>query len=60
MAGKPKDPKRVKTYTLRVRMTDAERLLLEQAARLRSLETSTFARSELVALSRALLGKKTK
>jgi uncharacterized protein (DUF1778 family) len=55
MAGKPKDPDRVKTYTLRIRMTDEERSLIEAAAAFRSLETSTWARSELVALARKLL-----
>ena len=57
MAGKPKKPEQVKTYMLRVRMTEAERALLEEAARTKSLETSTWARSELVALARKLLGK---
>ena len=32
MAGKPKDPARRKTNTLRIRMTDAERELVEAAA----------------------------
>jgi hypothetical protein len=43
---------------LRIRMTEAERKLLEEAAKSRSLETSTWARSELVALAKKLLGKK--
>jgi hypothetical protein len=58
MAGKPKDPDQVKGYTLRIRMTEAERDLLEEAAKAKSLETSTWARSELVALARRLLAKK--
>jgi uncharacterized protein (DUF1778 family) len=58
MAGKPKKPGSVKSYMLRVRMTEDERALIEQAARLKSLETSTWARSELVALARKLLSKK--
>jgi hypothetical protein len=58
MAGKPKEPDRVKTYTLRIRMTDAERVLLEAAAKSKSLETSTWARSELVALAREALAVK--
>lgn len=41
-----------KTYTLRIRMTEAERALLEEAARAKSLDTSTWARSELLALAR--------
>jgi uncharacterized protein (DUF1778 family) len=55
MAGKPKKLDQVKTYMLRVRMTEAERALLEEAARTKSLETSTWARSELVALARKIL-----
>jgi uncharacterized protein (DUF1778 family) len=58
MAGKPKKPEQVKTYMLRVRMTEAERDLIEEAARVRSLETSTWARSELVALARKMLAKR--
>jgi uncharacterized protein (DUF1778 family) len=57
MAGKPKNPEQVKTYTLRVRMTETERALLEEAAKAKSLETSTWARSELVALARKLLAR---
>ena len=57
MAGKPKRPDQVKSYMLRVRMTEAERALVEEAARARSLETSTWARSELVALARKTLRK---
>lgn len=53
MAGKPKKPEQVKSYTLRVRMTEAERTLLEEAARVKSLETSTWARFELVRLANA-------
>lgn len=55
MAGKPKKPEQVKTYMLRVRMTEAERRLLEEAARLKSLGLSTWARSELMALARRLV-----
>jgi hypothetical protein len=58
MAGKPKKPEQVKSYMLRVRMTEAERALLEEAAKSKSLETSTWARSELVALARKLLARK--
>ena len=58
MAGKPKKPDQVKTYMLRVRLTEVERALLEEAARSKSLETSTWARSELVSLAKKLLGKK--
>jgi hypothetical protein len=47
-----------KSYMLRIRMTEDERALLEAAAKSKSLETSTWARSELVALARKLLAKK--
>jgi uncharacterized protein (DUF1778 family) len=40
---------------LRIRMTEDERKLLEEAAKSKSLETSTWARSELVSLARKLL-----
>jgi hypothetical protein len=47
-----------KTYMLRIRMAQADRAIIEEAARLKSLETSTWARSELVSLARRILGKK--
>jgi hypothetical protein len=58
MAGKPKKPELVKNDTLRIRLTTADRELLDTAAKSRSLETSTWARSELIALARKLAGKK--
>lgn len=59
MAGRHKKPEpETKSYMLRIRMTEEERKLLEEAAKTRSLETSTWARSELVALAKKLLGKK--
>jgi uncharacterized protein (DUF1778 family) len=59
MAGRRKKPGgEAKTYMLRIRMTEAERALLEEAAKIKSLETSTWARSELVAMARKLLAKK--
>lgn len=59
MAGRHKKPDaEAKSYMLRIRMTEADRVLLEEAARSRSLETSTWARSELVALARKLIGRK--
>ena len=42
---------------LRIRMTKEERTLLEEVAKSKSLDTSTWARSELVALARKLRGK---
>jgi uncharacterized protein (DUF1778 family) len=58
MAGKPKDPTKVKSFMLRIRMTEEERGLVEEAARLKSLETSTWVRFEIVALARKLLAKR--
>lgn len=59
MAGRHKKPEgETKTYMLRIRMTEAERALLEEAAKVKSLETSTWARSELVALARKALAKR--
>jgi uncharacterized protein (DUF1778 family) len=58
MAGKPKKPDQVKTYMLRVRMTEEERAILEAAAKAKSLETSTWARSELVVLAKKILAKR--
>jgi uncharacterized protein (DUF1778 family) len=40
---------------LRIRMTEEDRALLERAAKEKSLETSSWARSELVALAKRLL-----
>jgi uncharacterized protein (DUF1778 family) len=58
MAGRPKKPEpETKSYMLRIRMTEEERALLEEAARFRSLETSTWARSELVTLARRILAR---
>ena len=58
MAGRlPKPEKDVKTYMLRIRMTEAERIVLEEAAKAKSLETSSWARSELVALAKKILEK---
>jgi uncharacterized protein (DUF1778 family) len=43
---------------LRIRMSQEDRELLEQAAKKRSLQLSSWARSELVALARKILEKK--
>jgi hypothetical protein len=59
MAGRRKKPEAdAKKYMLRIRMTTEEGKLLGEAAASRSLKTSSWARSELVALARKLLGKK--
>jgi hypothetical protein len=56
MSGRPKKPQEdAKSYMLRIRMTEVDRRLLEEAAKTKSLETSTWARSELVALARKVL-----
>jgi hypothetical protein len=59
MRGRPKKPKAdVKGDVLRIRLTDADRALLDEAAKDRNLDTSTWARSELLTLARKLTGKK--
>jgi hypothetical protein len=59
MAGRSKKPEsEAKSYMLRIRMTEKERALLEEAAKSRSLETSTWARSELIALAKKLVAKR--
>lgn len=59
MAGRhPKPEGESKSYMLRIRMTEDDRRLIEAAAKAKSLETSTWARSELVLLARKVLGKK--
>jgi uncharacterized protein (DUF1778 family) len=58
MMGRPKKPEgESRTYMLRVRMTEEERTLLEAAARSKSLQVSSWVRSELVALARKVLRK---
>jgi hypothetical protein len=57
MADSPQK-RAAKEYMLRVRMTEADRQLLEEAARYRSLKLSSWVRSEMVALARKTLGKK--
>jgi hypothetical protein len=59
MAGRHKKQEPdAKSYMLRIRMTETDRALLEEAAKFKSLETSTWARSELVALARKILARK--
>ena len=58
MAGKPKDPAKVRKNTLRVRLTEEERKLVDEAARRNGQETSTWVRAEILALARAMLSKK--
>jgi uncharacterized protein (DUF1778 family) len=59
MAGRHTKPEgEAKDAVLRIRMTAADRQLLNEAAKSKSLETSSWARSELVALAKKLLAKK--
>jgi uncharacterized protein (DUF1778 family) len=59
MTGRPKKRKPdSKTYMLRIRMTEEDRELIDAAAKSKSLETSTWARSELVGLAKKIVGKK--
>lgn len=53
MAGRPKKPENEsRENVLRIRLTDAEREAIDAAANTRGLETSTWARMELLALAR--------
>jgi len=57
--GRPKKKDfEAKTFMLRIRMTGEDRELLEQAAKRKSLQMSSWARSELIELARKLLSKK--
>ena len=59
MAGRPKKPENEsRENVLRIRLTDREREALDEAAKVKGLETSTWARMELLLLSRRLLGAK--
>jgi hypothetical protein len=56
MADRNKKPEsEAKSYMLRIRMTKAERALLEEVARSKSLGISTWARSELVTLAKKVI-----
>lgn len=57
-ARKKKPEGENKTYMLHVRMTEAYRLLIEEAAKGKNLQTSTWARLELDAIARKYLGPK--
>jgi uncharacterized protein (DUF1778 family) len=59
MAGRPKKPEtKTMSYMLRIRMTEQDRKLLERAAESKSLELSTWARSELVLLAKRMVDRK--
>jgi hypothetical protein len=54
--GRPKkQPGEARDSILQVRLTAAERKLLDDAAQLKSLDTSAWVRSESLALARQLL-----
>jgi uncharacterized protein (DUF1778 family) len=59
MTGRPKKPEsEVKDYMLRVRLSRDERELLEEAAKVKSLQLSSWVRSEMLALARKVLAGK--
>jgi len=58
MVGRPKKPESdTLAYMLRIRMSHDDRELLEQAAKIKALQLSSWARSELVALARKIIDK---
>lgn len=58
MAGRPKKSTGdARGNVLRIRLTEEERRALDEAARSKSLETSTWARMELMALAKRLLSR---
>lgn len=57
--GRPPKPKgEVKSVTFRVRMTEAERELIDRAAQAKGEDTSTWARAALVELATKLTRKR--
>ena len=58
MAGRPKKPAgEAKTFELRIRVTEQQRRMLDEAAKTKELDTSTWARAELLALAKKLLAE---
>jgi uncharacterized protein (DUF1778 family) len=57
MARPKKNTVLTKTNTLRIRLTKDEREAIDHAAASKSLETSTWARSELMGLAKRLAAK---
>jgi len=58
MAGRRKKPEsETLSYMLRIRMSEEDRKLLDEAAKLKALQLSSWARSELVALARRIIEK---
>jgi len=59
MRGRPKKPDgERRNNILRVRLTDDERRLLDQTAQGKALDTSSWARAELVALAKKSAAQK--
>jgi uncharacterized protein (DUF1778 family) len=58
MARPKKKESEAKTYILQIRLTDAERDTIDRAAHVKTLEMSTWARMELLALAKRLLARK--
>jgi hypothetical protein len=53
MRGRPPKPDgEARDNVLRIRLTDAERAVLDAAAGAKTLDTSTWARSELLAIAK--------
>ena len=57
MARPKKKESEAKENVLRIRLTDAERETLNTAAATKTLETSTWARMELLLLAKRLLAR---
>jgi len=59
MKGRPKKPASdARGNVLRIRLTEEERKILDAVAGEKTLDTSTWARSELLALAKQLLNHK--
>lgn len=58
MARPKKKESETKTTILQIRLTDAERDAIGEAAKSKGLETSTWARMELLGLAKRLLSRK--
>ena len=59
--GRPrKPPGELRDAILQVRLTDAERKLLDRAAETKALDTSAWVRMETLALAKKLLHEKSK
>jgi uncharacterized protein (DUF1778 family) len=57
MARPKKKASETKTGILQIRLTESERQTIGQAAKVKNLETSTWARMELLALAKRILAR---